>query len=61
MTGFSFSLEQLRSAPPEVRRWAEREIAASLAQIASPARQPARCRRPPSLPARPSRQHSSFS
>lgn len=34
MTGFTFSLEQLRSAPPEVRRWAEREIAASLAQIA---------------------------
>jgi hypothetical protein len=34
MTGFTFSLEQLRSAPPEVRRWAEREIAASLALIA---------------------------
>ena len=34
MTGFTFSLEQLRSAPPEVRRWAEREIAVSLAQIA---------------------------
>jgi hypothetical protein len=39
MTAFSFSLEQLRSAPPEVRRWAEREIAASLAQIAGPVRQ----------------------
>jgi hypothetical protein len=38
MTGFTFSLEQLRSAPPEVRRWVEREIAASLAQIAGPAR-----------------------
>ncbi len=36
MTGFTFSLEQLRSAPPEVRRWAEREIAASLAQVAGP-------------------------
>ena len=34
MTGFSFSLEQIRSAPPEVRRWVEREIAASLASIA---------------------------
>jgi hypothetical protein len=39
MTAFSFSLEQLRSAPLEVRRWAEREIAASLAQFAGPARQ----------------------
>jgi hypothetical protein len=38
MTGFTFSLEQLRSAPPEVRRWAEREIAGSLAQIAGPSR-----------------------
>lgn len=34
MIGFSFSPEQLRSAPAEVRRWAEREIAAGLAQIA---------------------------
>jgi hypothetical protein len=36
MTGFSFSLEQIKSAPLEVRRWVEREIAASLAQIAGP-------------------------
>jgi hypothetical protein len=31
MIGFCFSAEQLRSAPPEVRRWIEREVAASLA------------------------------
>jgi hypothetical protein len=40
MTNFSFSSEQLRSAPPEVRRWAEREMAAGLAQIFGPARHP---------------------
>ena len=39
MTAFSLSLEQLRSAPLEVRRWAEQEIAASLVQFAGPARQ----------------------
>ena len=33
MTSFTFSIEQLRSAPPEVRRWIEREIAASLAAM----------------------------
>jgi hypothetical protein len=38
MTGFTFSPEQIRSAPIEVRRWLEREIAASLAQIAGPTR-----------------------
>ena len=40
MIGFSFSLEQIRSAPPEVRHWAERQIAAGLAQIAGSAREP---------------------
>ncbi|MGA8757738.1 MAG: hypothetical protein WB611_15645 [Stellaceae bacterium] len=30
MTSFTFSLEQLRSAPPEVRRWIETEIAAAV-------------------------------
>jgi hypothetical protein len=40
MTGFTFSLEQIRSAPPEVRRWIEREMAAALAQIAGPTRDP---------------------
>jgi hypothetical protein len=33
MTSFTFSIEQLRSAPPEVRRWIEREIGTSLAAI----------------------------
>jgi len=33
MTSFTFSAEQVRSAPPEVRRWIEREIAASLAAM----------------------------
>ncbi len=33
MTSFAFSIEQVRSAPPEVRRWIEREIAASLAAV----------------------------
>jgi hypothetical protein len=34
MTSFTFSLEQLRSAPPEVRRWIENEIAATLGGLA---------------------------
>jgi hypothetical protein len=38
VTGFTFSLEQIKSAPPEVRRWFEREIAVNLAQIGGPAR-----------------------
>lgn len=33
MTSFTFSLEQLRSAPPEVRRWIENEIASALATL----------------------------
>src|SRR5271163_3455333 len=33
MTGFTFSIEQVRSAPPEVRRWIEREITAALAAL----------------------------
>ena|SRR5215510_6087731 len=33
MTGFTFSVEQVRSAPPEVRRWIKREIAASLTAL----------------------------
>jgi len=40
MTGFTFSAEQIRSAPPEVRRWVEHEIASSLAGIAVPTRDP---------------------
>jgi hypothetical protein len=33
MTSFTFSVEQVRSAPPEVRRWYEREITATLAAL----------------------------
>ena len=33
MTSFTFSVEQMRSAPPEVRRWIEREITAALAVL----------------------------
>ena len=36
MTSFTLSLEQLRSAPPEVRRWIENEIAASLVSLHRP-------------------------
>lgn len=34
MTSFTFSLQQLLAAPPEVRRWAEQEIGAALAELA---------------------------
>lgn len=34
MTSFTFSAEQVRSAPPEVRRWMENEIAKALASQA---------------------------
>jgi hypothetical protein len=33
MTSFTFSIEQVRSAPPEVRRWIEHEIMAALAGL----------------------------
>jgi hypothetical protein len=33
MTSFTFTPEQVRSAPPEVRRWIEHEIAATLAAL----------------------------
>ena len=33
MTSFTLSVEQVRSAPPEVRRWIEREVAAALAAV----------------------------
>jgi hypothetical protein len=36
MTSFTFSLDQLRSAPPEVRRWFESEIGAALAGLNRP-------------------------
>ena len=36
MTSFTFSVDQLRSAPPEVRRWIENEIAAALTSLNRP-------------------------
>jgi hypothetical protein len=33
MTSFTFSLEQLRSAPPEVRHWVENQVAAALSSL----------------------------
>ncbi len=36
MTAFTFSVEQLRSAPPEVRRWFAGEIARTLGGLESP-------------------------
>jgi hypothetical protein len=38
---FSFSLDQVKSAPPEVRRWMERETAAALAALHRPEPNPA--------------------
>ena len=35
MTSFTFSLEQLKAAPPEVRRWVEHEIGAALGALGS--------------------------
>ena len=37
MTGFTFSAKQIRSAPAEVRRWIEQEIAAAFRAVAIPA------------------------
>jgi hypothetical protein len=36
MISFTFSLDQVKSAPPEVRRWIEREAAAALASLSWP-------------------------
>jgi hypothetical protein len=33
MISLAFSIEQLRAAPPEVRRWIEREITAAIAGL----------------------------
>ena len=41
MTGFTFSEEQIRSAPPAVRQWVETEIVAALHALAEAPRQPA--------------------
>ena len=40
MTSFTFSAEQLRLAPPEVQRWVERELAATLAALSRPTHDP---------------------
>jgi hypothetical protein len=40
MTSFTFSIEQVRSAPPEVRRWIERETTAALAALNRPEHDP---------------------
>ena len=37
---FTFSLDQLRHAPPEVRHWVEHELAASLRGLAEPQQEP---------------------
>jgi hypothetical protein len=36
MIGFAFSPEQLKSTPPEVRRWVEYEVAATVAAFGRP-------------------------
>ena len=36
MTGLTFSVEQIKSAPPEVRLWIEQEIAAAFRAVAIP-------------------------
>src|SRR5579864_9556024 len=40
MTSFTFTAEQLRLAPPEVRRWAVQEIAQALATAERPSHDP---------------------
>jgi hypothetical protein len=40
VTSFTFSAEQVRSAPPEVRRWIENEIAQAIAIIGRPRHDP---------------------
>ncbi len=40
MIGITLTSEQIRTAPPEVRRWIEREVMASLGQQPQPADQP---------------------
>lgn len=40
MIGITLTSEQIRTAPPEVRRWIEREVMASLGQQSQPAEEP---------------------
>lgn len=46
MTSFTFSLEQLKSAPMEVRLWIEHEIATTLAALGRPERDPSQVHAP---------------
>jgi hypothetical protein len=46
MTSFTFTVEQLRAAPPEVRRWIEREIAGALAALDGAERDPSQVHAP---------------
>ena len=41
MISFAFTIDQIRSAPPEVRRWIETEIIGALRDAASPRPEPA--------------------
>ena len=41
MISFAFTVDQIRSAPPEVRRWFEAEIVGALREAASPRPEPA--------------------
>ena len=45
MTSFTFSPEQVRSAPPDVRQWMVREIANALAAAERPSHDPAQAER----------------
>jgi hypothetical protein len=46
MTSFTFSVEQLRAAPPEVRRWVEHELAAALSSMNGVERDPSQVHAP---------------
>ncbi len=46
MTSFTFSIEQLRAAPPEVRRWVEHEIAVALGSVNGAERDPSQVHAP---------------
>ena len=41
MISFAFTVDQIRSAPPEVRRWIETAIISALREVATPQPQPA--------------------
>ena len=41
MISFAFTMDQIRSAPPEIRSWFEAEIIAALRDATSPRPEPA--------------------